>query len=108
MTDMDELITWLRAQLDEDERAIISDREIGEQSTISWRQMLADIDAKRRILDLHAPVHGYDPNGPVCSTCGEQGNPGDEAAVVRWPCLTVRVLALPYAHKPGYQDIWRP
>src|SRR4051812_39674777 len=32
---------------------------------------LAKVKADRAILDLHAPDDGYDPNGPVCATCGE-------------------------------------
>lgn len=71
-------------------------------------RVLAEVEAKRRILDEHQPVHGYDPNGPVCSTCGEPGNLGDETAVVRWPCPTVRLLALPYADRAGYQAEWCP
>jgi hypothetical protein len=25
-----------------------------------------------------------------------------------WPCLTLRLLALPYADRPGYREEWRP
>jgi hypothetical protein len=147
---MDDLVTWLRAQLDDDERVakgasmlsrppwtpritcdqdgyvsgrITDDRgyavvHVEDQTPASaeaehiarWdpARVLAEVDAKRRILELHAPVNDYDPNGPVCSTCGEAGNPGDETAVVRWPCSTVRLVALPYADRPGYREEWRP
>lgn len=67
-------------------------------------RVLAEVEAKRRILDLHVPVDGYDPNGPICSTCGETGNAGDETAVVRWPCPTVHALAQPYAGQPGWRS----
>lgn len=113
---MDDLVTWLRAQLAEDERAARAWLPFGNPTDADRDhiarhdpvRMLADVDAKRRILDLHAPVNGYDPNGPVCSTCGEPGNLGDETAVVRWPCPTVRLVVLPYADRAGYQAEWRP
>ncbi|MEV6344148.1 DUF6221 family protein [Actinoplanes sp. NPDC051851] len=69
---------------------------------------LAEVETKRRILDLHAPLGWYGPNGPMCSTCGKTGRPGDEDVVVRWPCDTVRLLAMPYATHPDYHEEWRP
>jgi hypothetical protein len=70
-------------------------------------RVLAEVKAKRRILELHEPIHGYDANGPVCSTCGETSNPGDETVVVRWPCPTIRALAQPYAGQDGWQEEWQ-
>ena len=60
-------------------------------------RVLAEIDAKRRLIDTHQPerrgvfvdlwcVHDKQPN----------------------PCDTVRLLALPYAARDGYQESWRP
>ena len=126
MTVVDDLITWLKAQLDDDERvalaadpkrhrAIVTQSMTGQSGAhhntrlvAEWdpARVLAEIHAKRLILDVHAPVDGYDPNGSVCSTCGERGNPGDEDAVVRWPCLTVRLLAQPYAGREGWLESW--
>jgi hypothetical protein len=91
---MDELITWLRAQLDEDEanlRAGLAEyAETNREAEFRFR--LAEVDAKRRILDEHAE------RGGTCTACSWQGA----------PCHTVRLLALPYADRPGYQEGWRP
>jgi hypothetical protein len=139
---MDELIAFLTACLDEDERVareadsgrwlpedkgitfeyraddfhggeaqarLVADTRANQWHIASWdpARVLAEVEAKRRILDLHAPINGYDPNGPVCSTCGETGNPGDEMLVVRWPCPTVRLLAQPCAARPGWREEWQ-
>lgn len=83
---------------------------------------LADIDAKRRILSEHPAEQRYRHNGTItemmelpkeerllpipgrfhCSRCGD-ADEGEEP----WPCATVRLLALPYADRPGYRDTWR-
>ncbi|WP_329013175.1 DUF6221 family protein [Micromonospora rifamycinica] len=134
---MDDLVTWLRAQLDDDERVAravpdgswtlrtdkdfpvpdvaypdhtlwLGDRLAGEVGFGDGEirpseaahmvlhdpaRVLAEVDAKRRILDEHDPYGtGHDP-------C--RRNPG------RY-CLTARLLALPYADRPGYRDEWRP
>jgi hypothetical protein len=90
MTGMDDLVTWLRAQLDEDER--------------DMNARPAEVDAKRRILDLHTPARPGDPSYgcPTCWEGAEDGGPMD------YPCPTLRLLALPYADRPGYQGSWRP
>jgi hypothetical protein len=68
--------------------------------------VLAEVDAKRRIIAMHATGDfPYDPDdGPGdyswterCDGCGEAT-----------PCLTLRLLALPFAGRPGYRDEWRP
>jgi hypothetical protein len=122
---VDELVAFVRRCLDEDERVV---RQVmaepggfyleAETDSVNimtvgafvyrWtpKRVLAEVEAKRRILELHGPIEGYDPNGPVCSTCGEAGNLGDENAVVRWPCPTVRLLAQPYAGQDGWREEW--
>ena len=112
---MDELVRWLGAQLDEDERiarrAGDSFRQIGETgvivategdraeecATANWAgiaehivahdpaRVLREIDAKRRIF----------------STLHEEG--GD-----RMFADIFKLLALPYADRPGYRENWRP
>jgi hypothetical protein len=69
-------------------------------------RVLAEVDAKRRIIAEHAAVHGISNTGPICSACGEVGNLGSEEAVVEWPCRTLRLLALPYAGHPDYDQDW--
>lgn len=64
-----------------------------------FRQELAECEAKRRIVGLHAP---YDSNGePDCSSCGD-------VPQVAYPCATLLALALPYAAHADYDEAWRP
>jgi len=112
---MDDLVTFLWSCLDEDERSaraaesakwhakerdglglrVVSiSHEIGQvtASILSGNaehiarhdpaRVLAEVEAKRLLLTLHKEC---DPS-----------------------CYIVRVLALPYADLPGYQEAWRP
>lgn len=85
------------------------------RSRAEWK--LADVAVKRRILDLH--LRDGDGNCKVC--CGqaymeEEWDQEAQEEHVRWrrndephPCRTVRLLAMPYAGRPGYrQDEWSP
>lgn len=63
-------------------------------------RVLAEIDAKRRIIDRYlagdtdmGSTHGPDWNEPESRQLGED---------------VLRLLALPYAGQPGYRDEWRP
>jgi len=126
---MIDLAGWLLAQIDADER--IADRagdvstDLGHQATWTsfagtdvvaeavahldaWSpaRVLAECEAKRRIVDLH-PVVGDN----VCDTCvvGKPGYPlHPHSTPERWPCGTLRALALGYADRPGYEHHWRP
>jgi hypothetical protein len=133
---MDDLVQWLSAQLDEDERiarrAGDSFRQIGETGVIvategdraeecasaNWAgvaehivthdpaRVLREIDAKRKLVNLHRPIRAPQPDGITnldCSTCG-----GEDKLSPSWPCPTLRLLALPYADREGYQEGWRP
>lgn len=124
MTDTDELVGWLRAQLDEDERVA---REAGYRASAwplgdTWwlegvehnvvgaeeaycyphnaahiarwdpARVLAEVDAKRRIIeDAEFWMWNDDRGGP---------DPMSASAL--------RLLALPYADRPGYREQWRP
>ncbi|GGU91064.1 hypothetical protein GCM10010275_30130 [Streptomyces litmocidini] len=72
-----------------------------------WTQerVLAEVDAKRRITECHEPWTAA--NGDIiCGRCGREhidGRPGGH-----FPCQTLRLLALPFADHPDYQDAWRP
>lgn len=123
----DDLVTWLRAQLDEEQaRAQLLD---GLRAPSPWRasgdafdayvetadgtiieerggttylavakhiaehdpaRVLAEVDAKRRILDLY-----------------EQAEYGDFARLTALDDV-IRLLALPYAERPGYRPEWAP
>jgi hypothetical protein len=58
-------------------------------------RVLAEVDAKRRILALHDEQHDCD------------GDPRSYADPYEG-CRTLRLLALPYADRPGYREEWRP
>lgn len=64
-------------------------------------RVLREVEAKRRIVEQHRPV-GY---GGVCLSLCHTRAPGQPQT---WPCLTLRLLALPFADRPGFQDSWRP
>lgn len=112
---MDELVVWLRAQLDEDERIAraatqgewvwsrefvtppgyhhrtVGPLEPGDAAYIAaWdpARVLREIEAKRRIVDRYAWLR-------------EHGDTGGTAWVLP-------LLALPYADRPGYREEWRP
>lgn len=112
----DDLIVWLRAALDEDERVadeapwhldqrewpfwVDVDDERDMDSTCAYRdhftpaRALAEVAAKRRLLDLH-PISSRGWEDHFCRS-GQV------------PCQTVRLLALSYADRLGYQEGWRP
>lgn len=68
-------------------------------------RVLAEYDARRRIVAHHnrVPDGAGDGGGDRCSVCTSSG-PDAQG----WPCLTLRLLALPYANRPGYRSEWRP
>jgi len=148
---MTDLITWLRAQLDVDERVAGSatsgpwtnDDPLARDGVfakaiegcvvdcdyphmgpfavhnathiVRWdpARVLAEVEAKRRILDLHQRVDAHAANNPspsqqpACYGCGATFQ--EEYAVPDAnDCPVARLLALPYAHRPGYQEKWRP
>lgn len=108
----------------------------GEQWADAYRlaipsaRVLAECEAKRRIVDLHAGqdsiVEWFDApdtgHSDVCPSChpaepthwnppiGKAGvrPQGFVASYVLAPCLTLRMLALPYADHPEYDESWRP
>jgi hypothetical protein len=70
---------------------------------VRWNpaRVLAEVEAKRRILDEHYPVDTGDRIS--CASCGEI-----HCCPEPWPCLTACLLALPYADRPGYRPEWKP
>lgn len=74
-------------------------------------RVLRDIEAKKRLIGNHKT----DDKG-CCRTCAHwtsdwvDGFKVDRVAYegVRAPCLTLRLLALPYTDRPGYREEWRP
>ena len=109
---MDDLVQWLRAQLDDDDqeaqdalkRTTTTRRRIGGEwveGTVQppeWRRsvwgparVLREIDAKRRTLIR-------------CEEAMLSANP----MLVHFAKQTAWEMALPYADRPGYRDDWRP
>ena len=76
-------------------------------------EVLARIAVDRQILALHKPGVDW-----LCRTCcgeayleeywdGETETTEWKRAELAWPCPTVRLLAQPYADRPGFRDEWR-
>ncbi|MFC8009140.1 DUF6221 family protein [Streptomyces cinereoruber] len=135
---MDDLIAFLRARLDEDEQAAraatqgkwvwsrefvtppgyhhraVGPLEPGDAAFIArhWpERALAEVDAKRRLVELHEPVILHADGGAayfdttrVCRSC----EPPKQFPETAYPCATLRLLALPYAKHPDYREEWRP
>lgn len=69
-------------------------------------RLLADIEAKRRIVERH---RNYD------FPFNQDDGPGDyswtgccDFCHQPWPCPDLRDVAAPYAGRPGYLESWRP
>lgn len=80
-------------------------------------RVLREIDSRRQLLALHvitvekadvAPFDSYtgernpDEYNVTCAVCGWASDDRTSA------CLTLRLLALPYADREGYREEWRP
>jgi len=72
---------------------------------------LAECASKRAIVALHYAAATYQrkngrllktPTGWYCDECQ-----WDEGPVGEYPCTTLRLLAVPYADRPGYDEAWR-
>jgi hypothetical protein len=108
----DDLITWLRAQLDEDERVARAWLPLGNPTAADREhiarhdpaRVLAEVDAKRRILDEHKTYDVH--SGFGCGICAFNG--WDKVIEPEGWCTTVRLLALPYADRLGYRSEWAP
>ena len=117
---MDDLVTWLRAQLDDDERKVAAmEREerrvrtapifqghppnwlAGVDIFVSSARWRAEVDAKRRILDRYE-----DANAEVRSFVTADQRAAARVAQFALESV-VQALALPYAGRPGYLPDWR-
>lgn len=131
----DDLVAFLRARLDEDERVARSTKQNG----LSWQnfemdgelrddrnagtvasvipetrehiarhdpaRVLREVEAKRRILDVHAPepLSEY-VRKSYCEVCQCYADGIVEGA---YPCATVALLASMYSDHPDYRPEWR-
>jgi hypothetical protein len=133
MVGMDDLVAWLRGQLDADEqdardlrgatwaaegdlvtaegrlgrRVIIADGLRG--AAAEWladhdpAAVLADVKAKRAIVDLMEDRADLAYLNPLPN--GVHFGPGDESELA---AQVLALLALAYANRPGYREDWRP
>lgn len=105
------LIEWLRAQLDEDERVALaspggvylrddaSEGECDYALTFTAVRVLAEVKAKRRILDEVVPrIDEMD--SLIESEWGNGIGPVGESEPL------IKLLAQPYAGREGWQDEW--
>jgi hypothetical protein len=121
-----DLAQFLRARLDEEKlaaeealkRTTISRRMIGgemvevatqppewRRSAWSPKRVLAEVDAKRQIIDWHLRQCTCEPctadGDDMPNTGRTEGGFGDD-------CPTLRLLALPHASHPDFREEWRP
>lgn len=61
-------------------------------------RVLAECEAKRRIMGAHVHSLNVDDSPRDCVTCGHRGG----------YCSTLRALALPYADHEDYRQEWKP
>ncbi len=117
---MDDFLSFTRARLDEDKQVALGAMEPGyfyadgHTSNVltfleRWnpddpRQVLAEIESKLQMLDLHTPAVPLNPSYG-CPTCWEGAEDGGP---MRVPCPTLRLIAVAYAGHPNYQQEWRP
>ena len=116
---MDDLTAWLRQQLDDDEQAAVAAGHASHFYDCSgecfdhherWddARVLAEVNAKRRILDEHQPIREPAPLAGRCERCHDLDDETAGGTPVMHPCPTVRLLGLPFAAEPGYRAEWRP
>jgi uncharacterized protein DUF6221 len=102
----DDIAAWLTGVWDEDEaQAAATGQPDGYYpdpydpgSPMHHESVLARIGADRQILALHSG------SAPWCAWSQD----GNDTHLIGDPCDTARLLALPYADRPGYQESWRP
>lgn len=122
------LSDWLLVQIAADEEA--ARRNMADAERTGWgsyvARMFAVCAAKRAILADHAPSvmsHGrwhpheedkYISDEPACRQCTTSTQKWritsmwDTAERIVAPCDTIRILAQPYADRPGFRTEWRP
>lgn len=71
-------------------------------ATAAERRALRDVEAKRRILELHSYPHECPGHGNVVS------DPEFQDGTYGGPCDTLRLLALRYADHEDYREEWAP
>ncbi|MCX4993825.1 DUF6221 family protein [Streptomyces longwoodensis] len=129
---MDELVAWLRAQLDEDERTAqaaspgpwyvnaehdevmaVDDVTVAEGFALSGRQLRATVDhiarhdPARVLREIDTKRRLLDLHRPYVPE-PNQSCLGCAGGIMFSSCPVVRLLALSYTDRPGYREEWRP
>ena len=107
------LAEFLLARLDEDEREgqlawskadghlwVVTGPDNAVGVDYDPARVLAEVAAHRRIVDEHHI------SAPYCAVCADP--PAYEATWREYPCLTLRLLALPHAAHESYNPEWAP
>ncbi|MFG3439915.1 DUF6221 family protein [Nonomuraea sp. NPDC047897] len=133
---MSDLVAFLQARLDEDERIardaddisrdewltlyedLVRSRPLDDAravfgifiGTFTSARVLADIAAKRQLITEHYATQGVHGGlaRQVCTRCSDYAERGELARPDLAPCGTMRLLALPYASHRDYRKEWRP
>jgi hypothetical protein len=73
-------------------------------------RVLAEVEAKRRILDEHYVAQGTVGGQAlmVCTRCSDYIERGEIFKAEAAPCKTLKLLALPYADHDDYREEWKP
>jgi hypothetical protein len=103
----DDLITWLRARLDDAEVAVIRAMELGHPFLSAMGDPFDDIKAKRELLDA---ILGYEATIDSewgCVHSASQIAAGECPEIRPGDIPAIRVLAQPYAGQPGWREEWR-
>lgn len=126
---MDDLVQWLRAQLDEDERIARATHPV----FLTWDyddcvMQIRDLGNGNELANV-LPRHAYgehmaewDPARVLREIDAKRASVDDLAEFIHWGARkgldyqegvdvcerTLKRLALPYADRPGYLEEWRP
>jgi hypothetical protein len=103
----DELAKWLLGQIARDEATAHAMTHAIENLQSRWSpaRLLADCEGKRRVIEAYERCAGYWTAADQAELDRDWRVMNAEMDVYR---LTLRLLALPYAHLPGYRAEWRP
>jgi hypothetical protein len=112
------LTEFLLARFAEDETQVVAHRidchflasdTFGECDCGQPARVLAECEANQRIVQWHALVVGEDQGGtPVMGCANCIGAEAGQTFTIEGPCMTLRLLALPYADHPDFREEWRP
>ena len=103
---------------------VVDDNYRHDQVGIYPERVLAECEAKRRIVGIHEldpiEVYSWGTTGGGCGLCDHSCETGgdtwghdpcdahDGATFETVDCETLQVLALPYADHPDYRQEWKP